>query len=555
MFVMLVAAGLTAQPAQTPAPTRPATGYGIAGTVVSCVTGQPLAGITVAITATNNRQSTQTMETHADGRFTFDGLLAGKYSLTTVGARGYHAQGFNQHGNYFTGIAVGPNLDAENLMFRLVPDAAIEGTVTDDDNEPVRNASVQLFQRNNDTGQHRTQPVSTAASDDRGHYQFGHLVAGTYFVAVSARPWYAQYGGPGEPQPDPDNAARLAEEKAQLNVAYPMTFYPAAEDSSGASPIVLQPGQRATADVVLRTVPAVHLRIKSGEPDEKNAGNTRPGGSFPQLSQRIFEGTLVPIMSAQSFGLPGGVIEYTGIAPGRYVIEMTAPESSAAGKRAETGWYKDIDLSGTVELNANENPPLASVTGAVLLEGARRPAGKIYVVLANRASGLNFSAEVSDKGMFDFKDSEIRPGSYDVLLLNAPGFQVKGLLAKGARTVGQTLEISGGGSVQLVCTGTHAVARINGIVLRDDKPFAGAMVVLVPRDPDSNWVLFRRDQSDSDGTFTLPEVIPGSYTVIAIENGWDLDWASPAVLLPYLKNGTPIGLAGEGKLSVKVQLQ
>jgi len=186
---------------------------------------------------------------------------------------------------------------------------------------------------------------------------------------------------------------------------------------------------------------------------------------------------------------------------------------------------------------------------------SRRPAGKIYVVLANRASGLNFSAEVSDKGMFDFKDSEIRPGSYDVLLLNAPGFQVKGLLAKGARTVGQTLEISGGGSVQLVCTGTHAVARINGIVLRDDKPFAGAMVVLVPRDPDSNWVLFRRDQSDSDGTFTLPEVIPGSYTVIAIENGWDLDWASPAVLLPYLKNGTPIGLAGEGKLSVKVQLQ
>lgn len=553
IFVMLVAAGMTAQPAQTPAPSRPATGYRIAGTVVSSATGQRLAGITVAITATDNRQSTQTMETHADGRFDFANLLAGKYSLTTVSARGYRAQGFNQHGNYFTGIAVGPNLDAENLMFRLVPDAAIEGTVTDDDNEPVRNASVQLFQRNNDTGQHRTQPVATAASDDRGHYQFGHLAPGTYFVAVSARPWYAQYAGPGGPQPDPDNAARLAEEKAQLDVAYPMTFYPAAEDSSGASPIVLQPGQRATADVVLRTVPAVHLRIKSGEAEEKNTGNTGPHG-FPRVSQRVFEGYLAPIMSAQSIGYPGGVLEFTGIAPGRYVIEMTAPEGSA-GKRGETGWYKEIDLTGTVELNAHENPPLALVTGAMVLEGARRPAGKMYIVLANRTSGMDFSAEVSDKGMFDFQDSEIRPGSYDVLLVNAPGFQVKSLLAKGARTEGQTLEIGGGGSVQLVCTATHAIARINGVVLREDQPFAGAMVVLVPRDPDSNWVLFRRDQSDSDGTFTLPEVLPGPYTVIAIENGWDLDWASPAVLQPYLKNGTPIDIAGEGKLSVKLQLQ
>jgi len=43
--------------------------------------------------------------------------------------------------------------------------------------------------------------------------------------------------------------------------------------------------------------------------------------------------------------------------------------------------------------------------------------------------------------------------------------------------------------------------------------------------------------------------------VIALENGWDLDWASPAVLQPFLKNGTPVEVAGEGKVSVKVQLQ
>jgi len=511
------------------------------------MTGEPLGAAKVSIVATENEEFQRHVMTSPDGRFAFADLPVGKYSLT-ASAYGYRAQGFNQHGDFYTGIAVGPDLDAGNLTFRLVPDASIEGTVTDEDGEPVRNANVALFQRTNDTGQQRTQQVSGAVTDDRGHYRFSHRPPGTYFVAVSARPWYAQYPIQGQLPGDPADAAHLAEEKARLDVAYPMTFYPSAEDSSGASAITLHPGERVTADVAVRAMPAVHLRIKYG--DDKNPG-ANAGNGFPRVSQRIFEGTLVPVMSAQGQNTAAGTTyEYTGIAPGHYVIEMPDPGL----KRNGGGWYKEMDLSGTVELDARENPPLATVTGALMLEGAPRPSGKTFVVLVNRTSGENFSAEVTAKGTFDFGDSEIRPGTYEVVLNNAPGFQVKGLLAKGARVVGKTLEISGG-SVEFVCTATHAVARIDGVVQRDDKPFAGAMVVLVPRNPASNWTLFRRDQSDSDGTFSLHEVLPGPYTVIALENSWDLDWASPSALQPYLKNGTPVDVAGEGKLSVKVQLQ
>jgi 5-hydroxyisourate hydrolase-like protein (transthyretin family) len=541
LFVVLTV-GLTAQTAAT---ARTAVGYPISGVVVSSTTGQPLAKVTVSIAATENRQASETMETAADGRFAFTALPAGKYSLTAT-ARGYRAQGFNQHGNFFTGIAAGPDLDASSLVFRLVPDAALEGTVTDDDSDPVRNASVQLFQRNNDTGQQRTQLIANESTDDRGHYQFGHLVAGTYFVAVSARPWYAQYSSQQQTQPDSENS-RLAEEKAQLDVAFPMTFYPAAEDSARATPLVLRPGERVNADIAMRAVPAVHLRIKSGDSDSKNPAAPR---GFPRVSQLIFDGVLAPVLSAQGFGYTAGMYEYTGIAPGRYVIEM--PESG--GKRKGTGWYEEIDLSSTVELDPSESPALASVTGALVLEGATRPISKMYLVLTNRVSRENFSAEVSDKGMFDFKDDEIRPGTYEVVLGNAPGFQVKSMIAKGAKAVGQSLEITGG-SVQLVCTATHAVAKVTGVVLRDDKPFAGAMVVLVPRGSDSNWTLFRRDQSDSDGTFSLPEVLPGPYTAVALQDAWELDWARAAVLQPYLKKGTPVEVTGEGKVSVKVQLQ
>ncbi len=546
LLAMFLSAAIAAQ---TPTPSRLPVGYPIAGVVVGSLTGQPLPGVSVSVTSTENRKSTQSVETGADGRFAFKGLPAGKYSLT-ASAHGYRAQGLNQHGNFFTGVAVGPDLDGANLVFRLVPDSGIEGIVTDDDSEPVRNASVALFQRNNDSGQQRTQAIGNVATDDRGHYQFGHLEPGTYFVSVSARPWYASYAQPAGNPADRADAARVAEEKAQLDVAYPMTFYPDAEDSTGAAAIVLHPGERTTADVVLRAVPAVHLRIRTGETDAQNSGIRAPRG-FPRISQRIFDGALVPVTSAQGFGYAAGVYEYTGIAPGHYVIEMPEPDS----KRRGGGWYKEIDLSGTVELNANENPPLASVTGAVMLEGGSRPpSSKMYLVLTNRISRENFSAQVSGKGMFDFNDNEIRPGTYEVLLANAPGFQMKNMLAKGARVVGQTIEISGG-SVQLVVTATHAVARINGVVLRDDKPFAGAMVILVPRNLAGNLTLFRRDQSDSDGTFTLPEVLPGSYTVIALQNAWNLDWGSATVLQPYLKDGTPVVVTGEGKINVRVQLQ
>jgi hypothetical protein len=31
-------------------------------------------------------------------------------------------------------------------------------------------------------------------------------------------------------------------------------------------------------------------------------------------------------------------------------------------------------------------------------------------------------------------------------------------------------------------------------------------------------------------SLTLPDVLPGHYKIVTIENGWDLEWASPAVL-------------------------
>ena len=66
--------------------------------------------------------------------------------------------------------------------------------------------------------------------------------------------------------------------------------------------------------------------------------------------------------------------------------------------------------------------------------------------------------------------------------------------------------------------------------------------MLAPRDPASWWALMRRDQSDTDGSFTLRDVAPGQYTVVAIEDGWELDWSRPEAMARYLQQGTAVNV-------------
>ena len=102
---------------------------------------------------------------------------------------------------------------------------------------------------------------------------------------------------------------------------------------------------------------------------------------------------------------------------------------------------------------------------------------------------------------------------------------------------------------------TTGEGQITGTALRLDKSVAGAMIVLVPADPAHNQVLYRRDQSDSDGTFTLSAVVPGRYTVLAIENGWDLEWTKPAVLSSYMTGGVVVQVQANGKYDIKVPVE
>ena len=172
--------------------------FTVSGVLIEHGTNQPVKYANVLLSPVEHRDRQIAYRTGDDGRFLFTNLAAGKYSLE---ARIHNsAQALDEHEGYATAIAVGSNLDSEHIVFALAQRATIKGSVVDEDGEPVRDAQVFLLHRGIFDGRFQvalqTQPNTTPS----GTFHFAHLRPGTYFVAVSARPWFNGYqsGHPSE---------------------------------------------------------------------------------------------------------------------------------------------------------------------------------------------------------------------------------------------------------------------------------------------------------------------------------------------------------------------
>ena len=171
--------------------------FRIAGVVVSSTGGNPLAHARVTIIADKNPERRQSIVTDEGGHFDFK-VLRGKYALQG-NKRGYIAAAYEQHEQFSTAIVTGAGLDTENLVLRLAPSAVLSGKILDELGDPVRHATVSLYREDRRTGVGRILKISGDSTDDQGAYEFSSLDAGTYFISVTAKPWYANHPHSAEP--------------------------------------------------------------------------------------------------------------------------------------------------------------------------------------------------------------------------------------------------------------------------------------------------------------------------------------------------------------------
>jgi len=120
---------------------------------------------------------------------------------------------------------------------------------------------------------------------------------------------------------------------------------------------------------------------------------------------------------------------------------------------------------------------------------------------------------------------------------------------------GHLLNLPAGANASAVLTLVSGLGTIEGFVKNVGQPVAGAMVLLVPKDSGSTVDVFRRDQSDLDGSFRLHSVAPGAYTIVAIRDGWDLDWSEPTTLAPYMAKGQQVEIRDKQNISLPESIE
>jgi protocatechuate 3,4-dioxygenase beta subunit len=514
-----------------PQPQRVAIGdsYRIAGILTNASTGEPINRAVVEVLSEEDQHTMASCVTDSEGRFALDRLAAAKYQLR-ASKRGFHVGFYEEHEGFFSAIVTGPDQDTTHLEFKLEANAILSGVVTDDAGEPVSGARVMLFKRPTFQGEgDRISPAGTASTDDTGTYEFGNLSAGEYLMAVLAEPWYAVHEG----SPARRNPA--------LDVAYPVTYFDSTTEEQSAKPIVVAAGNHEQANISLHAVPALRLSAPLVRATDYTMAT-------PQLQQNVF-GTGFPYVSVGMNIPPGNTaIEMSGIAPGSYTLTQGNPQRVV-----------DLDLTSSVQVDPNAGAPANPVGGRIrMLSGAPAPDDMMVTLMRiDNGPGQPVCATEARQGSFRFEG--VPPGDWAFAVTSGGRtLPVMTVSAGSAKREGNIFTLRDR-APQLAVTLSDAATNVQGFANKNDKGFTGAMIVLLPKNPAQWRALARRDQSDSDGSFALHEVAPGQYTLVAIENGWDLDWTSPTAMARYLPSGMSVRVTEQSgalmRLSTPVAVQ
>ena len=512
--------------------------YTVSGTVVNAVTSEPVRKALVQLYGMQQRA----MFSDADGRFQFDGILAGQVSLSAQKPGYFGDQEIRQQGQLQ--VEVGPKSDS--VVLKLTPQAVIAGKVTDATGIPLEHVSLSLTYLNVREGRRHWEPKGIANTAEDGRFRFPNLPPGTYYLSTT----------PFTPRPE-----TLFDFQPESKTGYPGAYYPGVPDLNSASPISLSAGQQAEANFTLSEVPAYNI---SG-----TISGYAPG---EYTSVQLCDQSGSPLPFSYQFSPDNGRIDFHGVPAGVYVLKAF---SGSASKQPIRGEMR-INVSANTYNVRLALSPWPSITVSVRTEPVTQsaPSAKNYVRPASQGPPLGVRLLPSQPGTTESYPtlegppgqqtpafSNVEPGRYSIELMPQDPWYVQ------SAEYGQTNLLTD--DLTILADAPPATIKV---VLRNDvamlagtvSPHSGvpvpATVIAIPErvpkaSPKLGYYNPPADKSaePADG-FMINSLAPGDYLVFAFDHAEAVEYANPDVLQNYISQATHVTLVPGQTAHVKLDL-
>jgi hypothetical protein len=491
----------------------------ITGHVINSA-GEPLSGASVSVVSLIGARS-QSATVNNDGEFKIDGLEPGLYRIFT-GMTGYVSSmrpGANDSVYYRIG---------DSVTFTLVKGAVITGTVTGP-NGPLVRVGVFVARVRDEEGKKMTPSSSLRerSTDDRGVFRFYGLQPGTYIVSA-ARPRI------GVVLPSAyDNDAP--------------TYFPSGTRDT-ASEITVHDGDEITTDIQYRA-----------EPGHAVSGNV---AGIIESQERFSQGASLNLIDVQSrLAFPGTATNssnnnsfaFYGVPDGEY--ELSALQYLPSGEGLRSATQRVPVRGGDVTGLSLTLAPLPSIEGRLIFENdpkapcasRKETAAAETIVRAWRSAPektpASTKSESSDllylpansptlsvgdaKGSFLLRN--LQTGTYRIdPQPPASGWYLKSIAigttrtiaAKTSSTARDGIALKSGERVAgLLITIAEGASRLRGrISVAEGQRLPRRMTVyLVPveREAADNVLRFYEARPEADQTFTIDNIHPGRYFIVA----------------------------------------
>lgn len=529
--------------------------YRVSGVVVDSQSQKVLANVRVVLAPTTARLAGIEAVTKQDGRFTFAVVQAGKYTLQASKA-GYPVQFYRSPA--FTGlssaIAVRDDQDTTHIVFAAKRGAAISGQIQDDDSEPVGNALVTVFQSMIVDGERKIVMRGQTRANAAGRFRLAGLPAGDYYVCAMGRPWFADsllqmqeirestrraprdFAAPGQdlalpPQPVPEFSA----DPNFRGTALMTTFFPRAPSIEEASLVHLSAGGEAQASVTLPLTKAVSVQ---GAVDFSGP----IAGGRVNLLKKAYDQYMLFLQATVS---KEGTFEFKNVPAGSY--EIVAASDVGAGA---SSWQarQEIEVGSSDSEVVLKPASMGALSGKVVFEGEHPPAGSIFFVALRNDEGHAVRIPVNPDGTFTL--SRLLPGRYE--LAGVSDYVATYLVGPDGERLPLAVDITPGASIHRDLALTKAASTIEGTVERAGAPRVGAFVLLMPKSSAARWA-YRRDQTDSDGSFRLAAIPSGDYFLIALTEGDEVAYSDPKVAAKLAGAAKPVHIDSGDRLDLKLQ--